>query len=373
MAIAGFQRAVALGMIGFVRARLRVLTFGTDQLQIAPGTIVAPSHRSDYDVPLLMSVVYPQWSTAARRGMQWPTFAADDDLFMRGFLAGYPPQLPLPLRRMLWPIRVGGPLERHLQCVPVRMPARMRLVELLRSAPEQPLDGRLPAELETSLRARAAQLRRPAPRIARDVLSGAYADLLWAEVTRDAIPEPAEAWRTHLDAAVRDFRQLVELLRAGASVVIFPEGVLSVDGAIGPVQPGLASLARRARTRRLQPIAIAYDPLTRGRARAYVSVAPIVEPSPGTLEQTVTGALRANTPLTPGQLAATALLNELEPMSTAHEWIERARATGRPVEPLLLGPERDASLRDSFEHARRRGAEDPAVRRLARELESAHE
>ncbi len=375
------QRAVALGMTGYVRARFTVRSFGLDHLRIEPGAIVAASHRSDHDVPVLVSVLYPRWSDAVAIGVPWPTFAADDHAFLRGFLAGYPPGIPLALRRLLWPIRVGGVLERHLQCVPVREPRRMRLVELLSAAPEQPLDGRLPAELTAALRRRAARLGRPEPRRASDVIDGAYADLLWTDIERDSVPDAQEAWRAHLRAAVGDFRRLVATVRSGGPVVIFPEGELSIDGEIGPLKAGLTSLVRRGRARLVQPIAIAYDPLRPGRTRAYVSIAPPLEPAPGTLAQTVTDALRAATPLTPGQLAATAVIaagDGAKPSVSslareAEQWIARAHARGRPVEPALEQPARRArTLREALAHARRRGGEDPVVRRLARELESAH-
>jgi 1-acyl-sn-glycerol-3-phosphate acyltransferase len=144
------QQLVAAGMTAYVRGGFRLRTFGLDNLRLEPGTIVTPNHRSDNDVPVLVSALAGPWGRAVRGGIPWPTFAADDHAFFRGFLAGYPEGLPLAARRLLWPVRVGGPLERWLQCVPVREPARMRLVELLRRAPERPLDGRLPAALAQS-------------------------------------------------------------------------------------------------------------------------------------------------------------------------------------------------------------------------------
>ena len=145
------QRAVAAGMTAYVRFRFRPIVFGLADLRLEPGTIVAPNHRSDNDVPVLVAVLYPHWANAVERGVPWPTFAADDHAFLKGFLGGYPEHLPLWLRRLLWPIRVGGVLERHLQCVPVREPTRMRLVEVLRADPKLALDGQLPSELRVAL------------------------------------------------------------------------------------------------------------------------------------------------------------------------------------------------------------------------------
>ena len=84
-------------MTGYVRTVFAARTFGMEHLRVEPGTIIAPNHRSDNDVPLLVSALYPLWSKAAVSGVPWPTFAADDHAFLRGFLAGYPAGIPLPL------------------------------------------------------------------------------------------------------------------------------------------------------------------------------------------------------------------------------------------------------------------------------------
>jgi 1-acyl-sn-glycerol-3-phosphate acyltransferase len=370
------QRAVAAGMTAYVHLQFRPTVFGLANLRLEPGTIVAPNHRSDNDVPVLVAALYPHWAKAVARGAPWPTFAADDHAFLKGFLGGYPEHLPLWLRRLLWPIRVGGVLERHLQCVPVREPTRMRLVEVLRADPTLPLDGQLPPELRAALVRRAAQCRRPSPQRADDVLRGIYADLLWTVVDREQVGRHGDVWRDHLRAAVRDFKQLANALRSGGLVVIYPEGELSPDGRIAPLKPGLASLARRGRARLVQPVAVSYDPLAGGRARAYVSVAPAIDAAPGGLTDEVAHALRRATPLTAGQIVASqlvhgaALARELD--VAAAGWIERARADERPIEPALRGPHRSALLRGVRRRALRLGPAHPVILRLASELDDAH-
>jgi 1-acyl-sn-glycerol-3-phosphate acyltransferase len=367
------QHPVAAGMTAYVRLRLRPHIFGAEHLRLEPGTIVAPNHRSDNDVPVLVTTLYPQWARAAARGVPWPTFATDDHAFLRGFLAGYPEGMPLWLRRVLWPIRVGGVLERNLQCVPVREPNEMRLVELLRADPRLALDGQLPVELEAALARRAAELGRPAPERAQDVLHGVYADVLWKPVDRDEVARPGEHWREHLRAAVGDFRRLAQTLAAGGIVVIYPEGELSPDGRIGPLRAGLASLARRGRAHWVQPVAISYDPLAGARPRVYVSIAPRIAPVPGRVASDVADALRRAAPLTAGQIAAWQVARkggQLDAVSA--EWIARARADGRPVQPALLGPRRIAVLREAHRAALRRGESDPIIVRLATELEDVH-
>jgi 1-acyl-sn-glycerol-3-phosphate acyltransferase len=377
--VVSVQQLVALGMTGYVRANFRVQTFGLERLALEPSTIIAPNHRSDNDVPLLVTALAPRWSRAATHGVPWPTFAADDHAFFRGFLAGYPEGIPLGLRRALWPVRVGGVLERHLQCVPVRHPAQMRLVELLRHDPERQLDGQLPPEVREALARRAQQLGRPAPGRGAEALNAGYADILWTELDRDRTPGVDELWRTHLRCAVADFRRLIATVRGGGLVIIFPEGELKTEGEVGPLAPGLASLARRGRARQVQPVAISYDPLTAGRPRAYVSVGPSIEPTPGRLIGHVTEGLRRAIPLTAGQIAATVLC--ASPTSTAatlvragDDWVARAQAERRPAEPRLLRTrrERERLLTSAFRHAQRRGPTDQAVRSLARELAGAN-
>jgi 1-acyl-sn-glycerol-3-phosphate acyltransferase len=364
-------------MIAYIRATFTLRVFGREHLRIEPRQIFTPSHRSDNDVPLLISVLYPSWSAAVARGMPWPTFAAMIELFLPGFFAGYPAGLPLPVRRLLWPYQPGGVLERHLQCVPVREPERMRLEELLRHAPEDPLDRLLTPEVFEALSARAAMLGRPRPARGADVLNGAFADLLWTYVERASTPDPAEAWRAHSRAAVADFRRLAGSLAAGGSVIMFPEGGLSSNGDIGPLQPGLGSLARRGGAQRVQPVALAYDPLGGVRTRAYVAFSEPVTPGDERLVPVVSRALRASTPLTPGQLVAAAVRNQAgspaDLGAIASREIARARDEGRPIEPSLLERPRarERTLHRALARARRLGPGDPLIQRLARELESA--
>jgi hypothetical protein len=90
----------------------------------------------------------------------------------------------------------------------------------------------------------------------------------------------------------------------------------------------------------------------------------------------VTDALRAGTPLTPGQLAADAVERWLTTdafLAAAEDYIAHARASGRPVEPVL---ERRASrqlLLDALHRAQRLGDRDRVIGRLARELDSGHQ
>jgi hypothetical protein len=284
------------------------------------------------------------------------------------------------VRRALFRVQISRAMER-LRCVPVREPTRMRLVELLLADPSRELDGWFPAELEHALERRARALGRPVPRSGAEVIDGAYADVLWETVDRDQTRDADAAWRAHLERAVADFRRIVEIVRSGDHLVIFPEGENSADGQIGPLRSGLGSLVRRGAARLIQPVSIAYDPLRKGRPGAYVAVAQALEVdalavSGAERERAVTQALRESTPLTPGQLAADAVRRGLTSagfLSEAEDYVARARASARPVEPLLQRQGHRRLLVDVLGRADRLGAEDPLVVRLATELHSAHQ
>ena len=72
----------------------------------------------------------------------------------------------------------------------------------------------------------------------------------------------------------RQIGELADCLRSGHSLYTSPEGRLSPDGRLSPIPGGLARLLEVApEDTRVQPIAIVYDFIHTGRARAFVDVA----------------------------------------------------------------------------------------------------
>jgi hypothetical protein len=234
----------------------------------------------------------------------------------------------------------------------------MRVVELLREHPDAPMDELLPEDVVETLAARG--LRHDAP--ARDALRGKYAETLW-QVLEDDAPRGelvAESWRGRRTAALADFRELVDLVRAGGTLLLFPEGRPSPDGALGPVQPGLAALVRRAKPTSIRPVALAYDPLVSvGRPLVYIGIGEAAEPVAD--EAAVLELLRRATPLTAGQLVASGSA------AAAERAVEAALESGRPVAPELLEPDR---RRERLEEARAAAA-GRDLHRLALEYRSA--
>jgi hypothetical protein len=349
--------AVAAGMIAYGRAAFRVTIVAPRRMQLPPGTVVVATHRRETDVPLVAPALYLR-AQMWRRGAPRLDFAARDDMFLPGFFAGFPEELPVRARRALFPVGVGRWLPRV--CVhPIRSASTVRLGEALRARRGEALADVLEPDEAAAFRARAAACGLPTPARAGDALRGEYADLLWRAVT-PSHPAGAgldEFWsRRALDAAA-DFRALVDVVEGGGVLLVFPEGRPSPDGAIGPLQRGVDALVRRARPAALVPAALAYDPLTRGRTRVTVAIGPPESPASDVLRL-----LRRTMPLTAGQLAAAAPVDEA---------LAEARSTGRPVEPDLLdAATRERRLREAAAVAPGRP---DAVAILAREYESARE
>jgi 1-acyl-sn-glycerol-3-phosphate acyltransferase len=395
--------AVAGGMWLYSRSAFRVETVG--ELSPEPGLLVVSTHRAESDVPLICPSVYGSGRYLRDRHAARLAFAARDDMFDRGFFAGFPEGLPPVVRRLLFRLRAGRflPLVR-VHPIPYPGVAWLRTGWVLeRLPPETPLDEALPAALAERFRARALQEGLEPPRVAGDVLRGAYADLLWTYCAREELQAPVHErlWRERASEGAAALRRLIEHARSsGEMLLLFPEGKPSEDGAIGPLQPGLDLFVRRARPPALKALAIAYDPLVTGRPRAVVAFGARLDPADGPAEHRVLAALRAAMPLTAGQVAAhelvaaaeagreSLLAGELD--RAASSAVAAALAEGRPVERALRGPERRARLSETLRalirggvvaasgrrglalHASRLLA-DPAVLRSAREYASARD
>ena len=357
---------VGFGMRAYSRAAFRVRYVGPKPFRLRPGTLVVATHRKETDVPLIAPELYFRGSLWKHRD-EAMHFAARDDMFLRGFFAGFPPDLSPRARRLLFPVAVGRFLPR-VAVHPISSASSARLAELLAATPDASLDEVAPERMLPGRRARAAARGLPAPRLAEDVLEGAYADLLWEPVTRGEGPEMF--WQARAARATSDFRELVEVLRARRSLVVFPEGRPSPDGEVGPLRRGLDALVRRGKPERLLPVTLAYDPLVHGRtAVVLVFGEPFTPPSEG-FEENVLASLRRNTALTAGQFVANELGQgrEPHPARLAVE-IEAARGAGRPVDPLLDDPaSRAARLAEARATADLKPEELPF---LAKEYESA--
>jgi hypothetical protein len=350
----------------YSNAAFRVVSVGPHRFRLEPRTLIVVTHRRETDVPVIAPLLYfggRLWRDREHR----MGFAARDDMFLPGFFAGFPEELSKRARRALFPVRVGRFLPR-VEVHPISSASVARTGELIRAVPEAQLEELLPEELSDAFRVRSDELGLPPAVRGSDVLRGEYADLLWRPVERADGAGPAGFWERRAARAAADFRRLVEVARE-RPLVVFPEGRPSPDGEIGPLRRGLSALVRRVRPQSFFLIALAYDPLVRGRTRVVASVRPGVEP-PEDAEAAGLDLLRRAMPLTSGQYTAHELLAGREPTATGlTESVEAARAEGRPVDPELLDPaRRRARLANARATAERRPQ---ALPYLAREYASA--
>ena len=323
--------AVAAGMWTYSHASHRVTVLGRERLELPRGSLILVTHRRETDVPVVCPPLY-------RRAPLWrhPTsFAARDDMFLPGFFAGFPPGLSPRLRRALYHVN-AGPFLPRVEVQPIRSAKVARLAEVLAARDGEPL----PESEREAFAGRAAECGLRPPASSRDALRGEYADLLWRAVT----PEDAAAagldsfWARRAGEAAQDFRALVDIVRGGMELLLFPEGRPSPDGEIGPVQRGLGALVRRARPAALQPVGLAYDPLVRGRTRVTVAFMPVAPVPAERIEESALALLRLAVPLTVGQVVADLLergSNE-SAEDAAVTAVHAARAEGRFVEPDLM-------------------------------------
>ncbi len=390
-------------MWAYSRTAFQVETLG--ELRPEPGLLLASTHRAETDVPVICPSVYRQSRHFVDRKAPRLSFAAREDMFDRGFFAGFPEGVSPIVRRLLFPLD-AGPLLPRVRVFPIPYPgiSRMRLGHALEAVPpETPLPEILPSALVEAFRARARRGGRQDPYVVADVRGGLFADILWTYCSRDELSAPAleTVWQERAVVGASSIRRLIEYARtSGAMLLLFPEGRPSPDGAIGPLQPGLDLFVRRARPPAIAPLAIAYDPLTRGRPRAVLSFGPHLTPPPAGIADAVLDELRRTMPLTAGQVVADALLRAAgDGRSTiaARELalsldvaIGEALDRRRPVESALAGPRRLERLSEALVALVQRGqgvagdartlsidrvrlAEDRALGRLAVEFTSARD
>lgn len=334
--------AVARGMWTYSHAAFRVETVTIGPLRIEPGTLIASTHRKESDVPVICPPLYFAGGMRRDRTRRMH-FAARDDMFLPGFFAGFPANLPRAVRKALYPVGVARWLP-VVDVHPIRSATVARLGEVLAALPREPLERVAAPETVAELEARAASSGLGRPVAAGDVLRGEFADILWRPVSPGAGVQAGldGYWSARAAQAARDFRVLVELLRSRTTLLVFPEGRPSPDGEIGPVRPGSGALLRRGRPVAVQPVGLAYDPLVRGRVRIVIGFPePVAAPQGRDAETALLEVLRRSVPLTAGQLAAHMLLRgaEADPralLGELEEAVEAAREDGRPVESELL-------------------------------------
>jgi 1-acyl-sn-glycerol-3-phosphate acyltransferase len=332
--------AVGFGMWAYSNAAFRVVVIGPRRFRLERETLIVATHRRETDVPVICPPLYfgaRLWRYTDKR----MAFAARDDMFVPGFFAGFPNDLPPTARRLLYKLDVARFIL-GIGVYPISSATVARMGEILRASPDAPLSDALPIALADGLRVRSDELGLPPLERARDALRGEYADLLWRQVTRQEVPGPDGFWDRCAAQATADFRRLVDVGRR-QPLVVFPEGRPSPDGEIGPLRRGLSALVRRVQPRWVFPVSIAYDALVPGRTRAVVTLGPPQSTPAEAVEESILGLMRTATALTVGQYVAQELESGREPSQAGlADAVTAAQAERRPIDPELVDPERRA-------------------------------
>jgi hypothetical protein len=362
---------VGYGFIISSRVRYRTEAIFPPGFAMRPGQLHIACHRSESDVPMICTELW-FGKGLGRHGPHRYHYAARDDLYVPHAVA-YALPMPLPLRRLAARVPLGAGLE-AVRTHPVRRTGPMKLVQALEALPpelrvEDAFGPDLLARLDTGART------------VGELLSIRSGHRLWIEIgPEDLAPAHRETIeRDHGRQAAADLRRLVDILRAGSSMLVFPEGRVSEDGAIGPLGAAVEVLIRRGRPAEIVPIAIAYDPLRRGRVVAHAGFGPPQRPPADGIGAHVLREVRRAMPLTTGQVLAEALLAAVEAGSQVlhrdalakalERAVRRALAEARPLPRSLRDPpRRRARLDDALRAAARRGligVEGPEIRPVA--------
>ena len=269
--------AFALFVDVVIRSLYRIHVTGLENHSHSPSTLVVTNHQHDADGPIIASMLLDRHGVVPHGTLPW--FVAREDLFRRGFLAEYLETWPVPLRepmRWLW----LGWFLRFMQARPMRRIPERSLHEVLEDVLR--VDGDLP--LETVLR--------PAWRRRVEALAGGRCDSLRVtDVLRRRRYRDLLAYRNGLRRlTLRRFRSLkpgqrrvideqlalfTRLLDRGETVLLAPEGAISLDGRFHEMRNALPALVQRPRNpARVLPVGITHDFMAGGREHVFVNVGP---------------------------------------------------------------------------------------------------
>lgn len=267
--------AVLLGLAfaEMMTAPFRVEVRGEEHLRHAPGALVLSNHRRDSDGPILGRVLMQRrgW----RLGGVAPYFVGREDMFRTWFLDAYLDTWPQPARALLRRLSVG-PLLRIFRVRPIRRIPEYTMVELLEDA--HSVFGDVP--LQEILRQDWTERFARHAGVGDDQLSVRQAletsgQLLYQrnafrrlriQALRRLMPFERRVIATHL-------QHFVDLVEAGETIFLEPEGRVSPDGHFQRPRQALHHLLNTPRRRpHVLPVALSYDFMRPGRPRALVHI-----------------------------------------------------------------------------------------------------
>jgi hypothetical protein len=232
-----------------------------------------------------------------------------------------------------------------------------------------PLADVLPRRVVQTFEVEARAAGIPSPVSAAQAYRPELAHALWTDLTPNELADPQldGICRRRSREAGGDLRRLVDLVRAGETLLLFPEGRPSPNGMIGPLERGLSLVIGRGQPEGIVPIGIAYDHLTRGRPLVYIAADPPIPPPTEDIADAVLAELRRMTPLTCGQIVADLLVRaaragqrSVSPADAERAFaaeLERTREARRPFDRAFLeSGRRRQRLTDCLLALARRGA-----------------
>lgn len=356
----GWQRRVANTLavtfdIG-VRRLYPVEVRGLEHFSGAPSTLVVSNHRRDSDGPIIASVLLQRQGLRMRGVL--PAFVAREDMFRRGFLCEYLEGWPAPFRMALSALNLSSFLS-FMGAFPMRrVPERSLrevLEEVLHLAGNLPLDNVLkPAWVERFERLSTGGHH---PLHVKDVLTWRYHELLscqhgLSKLQRSLFRELLPYERSIIESQLQYFTRLLE---QGDTLVLEPEGVVSVDGRFARLRGALHALLNRPQAGlRVLPLGITYDSMTRGRERIFVNIGPEICDLQGlsrkATDERIAAAIRSQLTVTCSQLASQflfeagkggeMLVSESELDDYVHQQADRYAGEGCHVDPRLLASAR---------------------------------
>lgn len=380
--------AVAALLVAASRLKCHLHVYGRPPRDTS-GLLAVANHTHDLDGVILPPLVFfaDPWRAHIRS-------AAAERLFQPGHLT---PLGPRWLARLLCRFNVG-PAVRFLGALPLESDPRHRVLRSLaweiraRHGDLRWDEVLSEARLREIGRALARARRRaqgpgaPSP-VANGAAFGRIGAMRLSDVFRlplglvaeELVPlsDLREPYRSELRAAVRprlvrQFRAIQAALEEGDALYVTPEGRLTPDGRVHRMRELLTRVLPHARGIALA--ACAYDPFAPGKLAVHVRWLTLDADWAAGADPAarVRAALAAARPVTPGQVAAAALLAEGDGV-TCEAWLAAALAlvaglpAGAFLVPELRGPDREAALARAVDCVIARGAAEGGPRYRPRE------
>lgn len=259
------------GIDAVMRCCCRIEVYGAEHLRHAPGALVISNHRRDTDGPIVGGILI-QRSGLRLHGVR-PYFVAREDLFRRGFLLQYLEGWPRPLRRLLGALALD-PVLRSIQLLPMRRVRERSLIEVLEDAlqvlGDRPLEEIVRPEVALRLQRQLLAGRQP---LTLSAALAAHGPLLYErnafrKLTLAALRALKPFERRVIETQLNRF---VGLLEAGETVLLEPEGTISMDGTFMRPRRALHALVNGpSRPPPVLPVALSYDFMTPRRPRVLV-------------------------------------------------------------------------------------------------------